>query len=229
MYARVIGWLCGLNLLLLTLDTASQFLYAAAALENQPPVHLAHTHCASCRRSYNEANPMGALDVVADHADMAMDEGEANVTSWRTVVPQLKAQVAVNTQAIEVRVCLNASISALRLSDADPPGLSASPQELRAQLDALEASTTGGEHHRVGHGSEQRGGDGKGGDGKGDGKGGDGRGDGKGGDGKGDGKGDVLLPPGAAAADADAKKRIAAAGLKNDKGPAGTRKKSATR
>ena len=132
---------------------------------------------------------MGALDVVADHADMAMDEGEANVTSWRTVVPQLKAQVAVNTQAIEVRVCLNASISALRLSDADPPGLSASPQELRAQLDALEASTTGGEHHRVGHGSEQRGGDGKGGDGKGDGKGGDGRGDGKGGDGKGDGKG----------------------------------------
>lgn len=120
MCARVIGWLCGLNLLLLTLDTASQFLYAAAALENQPPVHLAHTHCASCRRSYNEANPMGALDVVADHADMAMDEGEANATSWRTVVPQLKAQVAVNTQAIEVRVCLNASISALRLSDADP-------------------------------------------------------------------------------------------------------------
>ena len=32
--------------------------------------------------SYNDANPMGALDVVADAADMAMDEGERNVTLW---------------------------------------------------------------------------------------------------------------------------------------------------
>ena len=49
---------------------------------------------------------MGALDVVADAADMAMDEGETNMTSWtkaRQELGDLRSRVAANTQTIEVR------------------------------------------------------------------------------------------------------------------------------
>ena len=56
--------------------------------------------------SYNEANPMGALDVVADAADMAMDEGERNMTRWEQAhqeLGELRSRVAANTHAIEVR------------------------------------------------------------------------------------------------------------------------------
>ena len=58
--------------------------------------------------SFNDANPMGALDVVADAADMAMDEGERNMTSWTKVhqeLGELRSRVAANTHAIEVRRC----------------------------------------------------------------------------------------------------------------------------
>ena len=57
--------------------------------------------------SYNDANPMGALDVVADAADMAMDEGERNVTLWTmaTELGEMRSQVSANTHAIEVRRC----------------------------------------------------------------------------------------------------------------------------
>ena len=57
--------------------------------------------------SYNDANPMGALDVVADAADMAMDEGERNVTLWTmaTELGEMWSQVSANTHAIEVRRC----------------------------------------------------------------------------------------------------------------------------
>ena len=57
--------------------------------------------------SYNDANPMGALDVVADAADMAMDEGERNVTLWTMAseLGEMRSQVSANTHAIEVRRC----------------------------------------------------------------------------------------------------------------------------
>ena len=51
---------------------------------------------------------MGALDVVADAADMAMDEGERNTTTWTKAQQELgdlRSRVAANTQAIEVRRC----------------------------------------------------------------------------------------------------------------------------
>ena len=50
---------------------------------------------------------MGALDVVADAADMAMDEGERNVTLWTmaTELGEMRSQVSANTHAIEVRQC----------------------------------------------------------------------------------------------------------------------------
>ena len=59
-------------------------------------------------RSFNDTSPMGALDVVADAADMAMDEGERNTTTWTKAQQELgdlRSRVAANTQAIEVRRC----------------------------------------------------------------------------------------------------------------------------
>ena len=79
MCARIIGWLCGLNLLLLGVDTAQTFLF-------------------------NSAAPLGALDVVADHADMAMDEGEQNSTGIRAELKELRTTVELNKEAIEVRL-----------------------------------------------------------------------------------------------------------------------------
>ena len=45
---------------------------------------------------------------VADAADMAMDEGERNMTSWTKAhqeLGELRSRVAANTHAIEVRRC----------------------------------------------------------------------------------------------------------------------------
>ena len=79
--------------------------YCELVAHHPPNVRASHTAC-SPLSSYNDNNPMGALDVVADAADMAMDEGERNMTSWtkaRQELVELRTRVAANTHAIEVR------------------------------------------------------------------------------------------------------------------------------
>ena len=75
-----------------------------ATRPQRPVTHVLHARLSS----FNVANPMGALDVVADAADMAMDEGERNMTSWSKAhqeLGELRSRVAANTHAIEVRRC----------------------------------------------------------------------------------------------------------------------------
>lgn len=75
-----------------------------ATRPQRPVTHVLHARLSS----FNVANPMGALDVVADAADMAMDEGERNMTSWSKAhqeLGELRSRVAANSHAIEVRRC----------------------------------------------------------------------------------------------------------------------------
>ena len=72
--ARIMGWVCGLNLLLLALDSMNDFVFHPFA-------------------------PLGALEIVADNADMRMDEGD-NSTSLREQMTALRHQVATNTEVI---------------------------------------------------------------------------------------------------------------------------------
>ena len=75
-----------------------------ATRPQRPVPHALHARLSS----FNVANPMGALDVVADAADMAMDEGERNMTSWSKAhqeLGELRSRVAANSHAIEVRRC----------------------------------------------------------------------------------------------------------------------------
>merc|ERR1712196_127971 len=52
---------------------------------------------------FNPSAPLGALDVVADHADMKMDEGEDawNTTSVRAELQELRGTVEANSGAIK--------------------------------------------------------------------------------------------------------------------------------
>jgi len=148
--ARIMGWVCGLNMLLLALDSLNDFVFHPMA-------------------------PLGALEIVADNADMRMDEGDNATSSLREQVTALRLQVATNRDAIE---------------------------ELRDELDSLQGK--GREHEKHDHdgGSGGSGGgkhDHDGGEGKQDKEGADGKpGGGKAGPadakpGHEDGKGAVLL------------------------------------